>query len=79
MRKKIQKHTTVSVTNGVGVHPRGELAPFDNDGMELVKLRDAAGRRAAMEERGRRRPSRDTERAGFMLYIEAELIIEGKT
>lgn len=37
--------TTVSVTNGVGVHPLGGIA-LDNAGMVLVKLRDNTGCRA---------------------------------
>lgn len=55
--------TTVSVTNGVGVQPRGVLL-FDNDGTELVKLRDSTGR---IEERGKKRLSRCNERPGFIL------------
>ena len=55
--------TTVSVTNGVGVQPRGGV-PFDSDGTELVKLRDNTGR---IEERGKKRLSRCNERAGFIV------------
>lgn len=60
---KSRELTTVSVTNGVGVQPRGGL-PFDSDGTELVKLRDRAGR---TEERGKKRHSRCNDRLGFIL------------
>lgn len=57
-------HTTVSVTNGVGVHARGGLElelELDCAGIELEKLRSTAG-----WERRASRPSRNKERPEFM-------------
>ena len=59
-------HTTVSVTNGVGVHARGGLE-LDSKGMEFEKLRNRAGwSEAAPGLRRASRPSRNKERLGFI-------------
>ena len=66
---RFPKHTTVSVTNGVGVHARGELE-LDRNGAQLEKLRNRAGwkglRRAS-------RPSRNKERPVFMVHEEERM------
>lgn len=63
-----REHTTVSVTNGVGVHARGlEL----DCGIELEKLRNRPGCRGWQKGlRRARRPSRNKERLGIIPVVE---------
>lgn len=53
-------HTTVSVTKGVGVQPRGGVR--SSEGWKLEKDRAAEGRKNALMTRGAARPRRWGER-----------------